>query len=207
MDNINIRKVIGKAYVRYRLGIRPHFAIVPSETKHGNYCIVAILEGEVVGYLYPDRHIYKKVDATCYFKTVIEAEQLINSIEEDRMSVQNAQLKGVLNNTLSDFVSQKKMFTAHDVTQKIRNENPSLKVFHSTIKEYVHDQFENNNAMPGWDRTLIDVGQPNPWLYYLKGVHDPAKYGSAKPQTKTVTPKVTKRVVLKGTFGGIKASS
>jgi hypothetical protein len=130
-----------------------------------------------------------------------------------------AQLKGVIDNTLQDFVDNKKMFTAFDVTQKIRQSG--IHVFHDVVKTFVHDCYENrsNHFLPsGYDRVTIPIGSPPPWLYYIPGVHDPDTYQQyvntssgvkvarqAKPATVAATlTKITDDAPLIATFGGIR---
>jgi hypothetical protein len=96
------------------------------------------------------------------------------------MSV-DSQLKGVLDNALNDFINQHKMFTAFDLTAHIRNSNSAngLHVFHSVVKQYVHDRFDDPRSLfngVGYDRQLASFGNPPPWVYFIPGVHDPAKY-------------------------------
>jgi hypothetical protein len=75
----------------------------------------------------------------------------------------------VVDNWVSDNLS----FTAYDVTQELRKDNPNIDVKHDWVKKIVHDYYDYETfSSPYYVKDLIDVGKPNlppPWLYYPDG--------------------------------------
>lgn len=74
---------------------------------------------------------------------------------------------------VDDWVSDNLSFTAYDVTQELRKDNPNIDVKHDWVKKIVHDYYDYETfSSPYYVKDLIDVGKPNlppPWLYYPEG--------------------------------------
>lgn len=207
--------------------------IVDKVCEYGNYAVRVTNEFDHDGYLYDDASIrlalfpsskrsVKKLNGF-YFSTQ-DAQAAIDKFKElcgdkpvSHTNKIDNQLRGILDNALTDFVSNGRMFTAYDVTTKVRNDNPGLHVFHTVVKEFVHGEYDGKNGPftnSPYDRVLTPIASPPPWLYYLPGTHDPNTYqrdGNVKSQpaasvsTSTKNkPKGVFRKAVEAVFGGIR---
>lgn len=115
----------------------------------------------------------------------------------------DATLRGIIDNALSYFAVMGEMFTAFDVTRKVRDDNPEIHVFHSDVRDYVHQEFGNGKLiLLGYDRVTVPVGDPHPWLYYIPGTHDPNRYVTRLNGAIPLPAPVIK-VTIGAVFGGI----
>jgi antitoxin component of MazEF toxin-antitoxin module len=74
----------------------------------------------------------------------------------------------------NDFISQNKMFTAYDVTRKVRAMN--VNVFHKDVREVVRDMF-STGQMQNYSKRLMPIpSSPNPAFVYHPVTDDPANY-------------------------------
>jgi len=74
----------------------------------------------------------------------------------------------------NDFISQGKMFTAYDVTRKVRAMN--IQVFHKDVREVVRDMF-STGQMQNYSKRLMPIpSSPNPAFVYHPVTDDPANY-------------------------------
>lgn len=190
----------------------------------GNYNVNVSDGNYLSGYLFPDM----TVRGLCFFnrgyhgfyQTRDEAQAAVDAFQRNLQSMStDPQLRGIIDNALQTFVNEGKMFTAFDVTAKVRNDNAKagIHVYHDVVKNYVHGQFEGGLMGPGYDRVTIPVGNPPPWLYYVPGLHDPNQYMKSTAQQSATAPvspplrAVQRPKVIQGatapvsaTFGGIR---
>jgi len=72
------------------------------------------------------------------------------------------------------FISQNKMFTAYDVTRRVRAMN--IRVFHKDVREVVRDMF-STGQMQNYSKRLTPIpSSPNPAFVYHPVTDDPANY-------------------------------
>jgi len=72
------------------------------------------------------------------------------------------------------FISQNKMFTAYDVTRRVRAMN--IRVFHKDVREVVRDMF-STGQMQNYSKRLMPIpSSPNPAFVYHPVTDDPANY-------------------------------
>lgn len=130
------------------------------------------------------------------FLHIVDAQNAIDlyNLKEKAKTVSNlninGQLCGIIDNGIQDFVQNQVMFTAYDLTFKLRSENPGIQLYHSAVKQYVHEKFESGNGPFAtlYQRCLTPITQPEPFLYYLPGVHDPADYKGLNAKATVPSP-------------------
>lgn len=178
------------------------FDIIPNPSEYGNYYVRVRNQFGFTAYLYPDLQVRGRLvgknGLAGYFLTLSDADSAINSfinLYEDKPTMGHkidATVRGMMDNALQDMIIQQRMFTAFDVTSSVRASNPNIHVFHDVVKEYVHDQYENGGllARSGYDRTLVPIGNPNPWCYFIPGKHNPGQYGGTPNDNATPVPSV-----------------
>lgn len=214
-------------------GQRLIFSIVANPCEYGNFYVTVTNIYTYVGYLHPDMTIRTRPAFASgfngYYLTHHEAEKAVDQFLSSNLKgkVKNmchqtqidSKLRSMLKDTVKEFVRNGKMFTAFDVTTRIRDDNPGVRVYHSVVKQYVHDLYDNRDSVfDGYDRTIINISTPPPWCYFIPGVHDPSTYGivtNPVPQPATTVVKgkggasFVKRAksVLVATFGGITGGS
>lgn len=76
-------------------------------------------------------------------------------------------LANEVKNTVNEFVNNKKMFTAFDVTTAIRLRNSGERISHRDVRVFVHRMFDNNE-MGIYDRTNGQIGSSvSPFVFHL----------------------------------------
>jgi hypothetical protein len=182
----------------------------------GWYAVDVYEEGRHVGFLTLLNQCDKEL--VFWFDSLPRAQIAINEYQRKKKmntaTSSNTQLRGIIDTALNEMAGNQMMFTAFDVTRKIRKDNPSLHIYHDVVKQYVHDQYEGGSGIFGatYDRVLADFGDPQPWIYYIPGANDPKTYKASPAPDAAITipplnPKPTNnkgaRVVV-GTFSGFR---
>lgn len=185
--------------------------IKESPCEYGQFYVSVDDNDHFSGYLYPDLTVRayanqgRKSPYHGYYRTRDDAQKVIDNfrIREREISSMcrqatsqiDPQLRGIIDNALQDFINQGEMFTAFDVTRKVRNDNAQtgVYVYHEVVKAYVHDKFEADGSFVDprghlYDRQTIPVGNPPPWLYYIPGVHKVSNYGGLASQPIASSP-------------------
>jgi hypothetical protein len=192
-------------------GVHLSLKVIENPTEYGNFYVSATNQHGFVGYLYPDLSIrkhtafYRKFNGYYFLhsnaRDVIE--NFLNPIPKEQNMTKNRPLHTILDMGLSSLIQENAMFTAWDVTCRIRKDNPGVQVFHSVIKDYVHKRFEDGTLPLAYDRVLIPDYVPNPWCYYIPGQHDHKNYRLG------TLPRPTEgnNKVVNATFGGITGGS
>lgn len=96
----------------------------------------------------------------------------------------------MIDDVIYHFILENRMFTASDVTCRIRKDNPNLLIYHNLVKEHIHQHYEDGEELlqAGYERTVIPIANPQPWLYYLPALHDPNTYAPNFSSSPTPVP-------------------
>jgi hypothetical protein len=74
--------------------------------------------------------------------------------------------KAMVEGQIKQFINQKRMFTAFDITKELRKADPDVK--HYIVREAVTDIFTNDDTLGDYTRDLIDIpGKGQAYVYHL----------------------------------------
>jgi hypothetical protein len=169
------------------------------------------VEGRPSGYLYPDGTIkpgcYVNANYNGWYKTEADAQAAIDTYNEKEKNMRTrcplGQLKDLVENALVDLTDNDVMFTAYDVTLKLRSENPSIDIDHSTVRDFVSNAYYNGDLRKVYERELRDLpGQNVQAFVYAPTGSDFSQYGVAAPSP-TVGVPANNKVVINATFAEV----
>ncbi len=183
--------------------IETEFTIGVHPTPYGDYYISKRVAEDACEYIHHDLSIHSSVGSIPTekypgrYKTRQEAERVLNDYykyqEKNNMrtKITDAVMNDLIYGALEELTDKGDMFTAYDVTTKIRSENPLLDIDHHRVRIYVASVFENGEYFfRGWGRSIVDIGKPEqPYVYYTDN-QDPYSY---RPTTTAVTASTTIR--------------
>jgi hypothetical protein len=168
------------------------------------------VNGDQYGYLYPDGSIqngcYQSSIRHGWYSTKEAAEAAIETYNKKektmRQAVPSLTLYSLADDALADLTSQKMMFTAYDITLKLRSENPGLNIVHESVRDYITNEYYNGANFNGYHRELRDLpGQNVQAFVYAPTGSDFSKYGAVtQPPTASVP---ASKVIINATFSSV----
>jgi hypothetical protein len=144
-----------------------------------------------------------------WFETEEDAQYAITQYqlkEKDMLTtLGKAPLETLVLDTIYAMMSEEALFTAHDVTRRLRAENPSTLILHDVVRDFMNGwATKGGMVIDGWARQLVTIGPGTEAFVYGPEGEDLTKYaGYVIPQPVATIIKTTQPVVVPSTFGGM----
>lgn len=112
------------------------------------------------------------------------------------MSSLTSNVQDAIDQVVSEWMSNDKVFTAHDVKMEVRQRG--YWILHNECRNYVHTKFENGDFLSNYERdaTYLHTGNGSQYVMvffpdHLEPTNHPNAVTSGVPVTATVAPTVT----------------